>query len=283
MSAASTRAPCGWQIGVSLLEALLSLLVLSVGVAATGRLHRHFETHADIARQRSEAVRLAQEDLEAARLFEALPVADVRSVPDTTALRLNTVFELTRQIDENDAAAAPFRSATVSVAWRARDGSTQQAALASAIADQDPAFSGALTLIASAQAGAAGRSSATPPGVRAIDDRRSAFKPKPGATVAFVVDNASARVVEQCTDVPAEVRSEDLRPEHLTRCTDFKALLLSGVVRFSSANPPDALAANDTPLALALSADITVLLASRFAPARRSTRCTASQSSMPCA
>ncbi len=258
MRHASTRTQ---QTGVSLLEALFSLLVLSVGVAATGHLHRHLETHADIARQRSEAVRLAQEDLEAARLFGSPAATDARSVQDSAALRLNTTFELTRQIDTNEATAAPFRSATVAVVWRARDGSTQQTVLASALTDQDPAFSGALTLIASAQAGAAGRSSAIPPGVHIVDDRRSAFKPSPGATVAFVVDNASARVVEQCIDVPAEVRSEDLKAEHLTHCTDFKALLLSGVVRFSGANPPDALAANDTPLALALSVGLPGMVA----------------------
>ena len=258
MRHASTRTQ---QTGVSLLEALFSLLVLSVGVAATGHLHRHLETHADIARQRSEAVRLAQEDLEAARLFGSPAATDARSVQDSAALRLNTTFELTRQIDTNEATAAPFRSATVAVVWRARDGSTQQTVLASALTDQDPAFSGALTLIASAQAGAAGRSSAIPPGLHTVDDRRSAFKPSPGATVAFVVDNASARVVEQCIDVPAEVRSEDLKAEHLTHCTDFKALLLSGVVRFSGANPPDALAANDTPLALALSVGLPGMVA----------------------
>ncbi len=248
------------QTGVSLLEALFSLLVLSVGVAATGHVHRHLETHADIARQRSEAVRLAQEDLEAARLFGSPAASDVRSVQDSAALRLNTTFELTRQIDASDTGAAPFRSATVAVVWRARDGSTQQTVLASALTDQDPAFSGALTLVASAQAGAAGRSSAIPPGVHIVDDRRSAFKPTPGATVAFVVDNASARVVEQCTDVPADVRSADLGAEHLTHCAEFKALLLSGVVRFSGSNPPDALAANDTPLALALSVGLAGML-----------------------
>ena len=250
MGNAPCRVPRQRQIGVSLLEALFSLLVLSVGVAATGRLHRHLETHADIARQRLEAVRLAQEDLEAARMFGAPPAPGTRSVEGIANQRFNTVFELTRQIDAGDAA---FGSAMVSVVWRARDGSAQQAVLASALTDQDPAFSGALTLIASAQAGAAGRSSAIPPGVHIVDDRRSAFKPSPGATLAFVVDNASARVVEQCTDVPADVRSEDLRAEHLTHCTDFKALLLSGVVRFSGSNPPDARAANDTPLTLALS------------------------------
>ncbi len=249
---APTRASVARQAGTSLLEALFSLLVLSASVATAGWLHRHLDTHADIARQRSEAVRLAQEDLEAARVFAAPPAPDVRSVRDSAALRLNTVFELTRKVDASDAA-SPFRSATTSVVWQARDGSTQHAMLASAITDQDPVFSGALTLIASAQAGAAGRSSAIPPGVRAIDERRSAFKPSPMATVAFVIDNASTLVVEQCTGVPADVRSEDLRAEHLTHCAGFKAMLLSGVVRFSGTNPPDALAANDTPLALALS------------------------------
>ena len=43
--------------GVSLLEVLFSLLVLSLGVVGMGQLHRQLQVHADTARQRSEAVR----------------------------------------------------------------------------------------------------------------------------------------------------------------------------------------------------------------------------------
>jgi hypothetical protein len=61
--------------------------------------------------------------------------------------------------------------------------------------------------------------------------------------------------------VPAEVASEDLRAEHLKQCVEFKALLLSGTVRFSNADPPDAVAANETPLELALSIGLPGMLA----------------------
>jgi hypothetical protein len=47
----------------------------------------------------------------------------------------------------------------------------------------------------------------------------------------------------------------------LKQCVEFKALLLSGTVRFSNADPPDAVAANDTPLELALSIGLPGMLA----------------------
>ena len=52
--------------GVSLLEVLFSLLVLSAGVVGMGKLHRQLQGHADMARQRSEAVRLAHDEIEVA-------------------------------------------------------------------------------------------------------------------------------------------------------------------------------------------------------------------------
>jgi Tfp pilus assembly protein PilV len=60
------------QHGIGLLEALLALLVLALGLLATAKLHGHLRLHADIARQQSQAVRLAQEDLERLRAYAVL-------------------------------------------------------------------------------------------------------------------------------------------------------------------------------------------------------------------
>jgi hypothetical protein len=170
------------------------------------------------------------------------------------------VFQLSRKVDE---ANALLPSTTVAITWDSREGSTQQAVLVSAISTQDPIFSGALSLVPGLRdaLGGGAIANALPSSATPIDERRSAFKPTASATIAFVVDDVSAQVVEQCSGVPAEVASEDLRPEHLTHCIDFKALLLSGTVRFSNADPPDPVAANDTPLELALSVGLPGMLA----------------------
>ena len=249
MRAAASRS----QAGVSLLEALFSLLVLAAGTLGIARVHLHLEAHADIARQRSEAVRLAQEALETARSPDAAQATSgTHTVEAIAGHRFNTTFALAQQVD---AAGAGPTSASVAVTWKTRDGSTQQAVLASTITAQDPALSGALTLLPSARAAAGrnGLAGGLPAGLRILDERRSAFKPTANATIAFVVDTASGQVTAQCSGVPAEVSTEALRAEHLTHCVEFKALLLSGVVRFSNASPPDAASANDAPLDLALS------------------------------
>lgn len=259
--ARSPRAVHRTHRGVSLLEVLFSLLVLSLGVVGMGQLHRQLQAHADTARQRSEAVRLARDEIEAHRISGSKPsTSGSRTVTDIAGQRFNTVFHLRREVDE---ANALLPSTTVAITWDGREGLTQQAVLVSALSTQVPVMSGALTLVPSLR-GALGGSAianALPPSATPIDERRSAFKPTASATIAFVVDVATAQVVEQCTGVPAEVASEDLRAEHLTRCIEFKALLLGGMVRFSNTDPPDPVAANDTPLELALSVGLPGMLA----------------------
>jgi len=249
--------------GVSLLEVLFSLLVLSLGVVGMGKLHRQLQAHADTARQRSEAVRLAHDEIEAHRTFGSTRQGSAsRTVTDIAGQRFNTVFHLSREVDE---ANALLPSTTVAITWDGREGTTQQAVLVSALSTQDPVLSGALSLVPSLRdplgGGAIANANALPSSATPIDERRSAFKPTASATIAFVLDVASAQVVEQCSGVPAEVASEDLRAEHLTQCFEFKALLLSGTVRFSNAEPPDPVAANDTPLELALSVGLPGMLA----------------------
>ena len=259
--ARSPRAVHRTHRGVSLLEVLFSLLVLSLGVVGMGQLHRQLQADADTARQRSEAVRLARDEIEAHRISGSRPsTSGSRTVTDIAGQRFNTVFHLRREVDE---ANALLPSTTVAITWDGREGLTQQAVLVSALSTQVPVLSGALTLVPSLR-GALGGSviaNALPPSATPIDERRSAFKPTASATIAFVVDVATAQVVEQCTGVPAEVASEDLRAEHLTRCIEFKALLLGGTVRFSNTDPPDPVAANDTPLELALSVGLPGMLA----------------------
>ena len=146
------RPPVAAQRGITLIEALTAFLVLTLGMLAVVRMQPVLRQQADIARQRAEAVRLAQEDLEQLRgfvtraaagtpSFEA--IASARRTVDANGLG-SPRYELVRNVDA--AAIGDLRQVAVTVSWVARDGSAQQVALASMIAGIDPALGGVLAL-----------------------------------------------------------------------------------------------------------------------------------------
>lgn len=264
---ALSRRSAHHQRGVTLIEALLAFLVLAGGVLSMSKLQLHLQVHADLARQRSEAMRIAQDDIESLRAFAflqadaaasgATPYERIEtvttSVENLNGAPLNTVFQLTRQID--DSSAARLKAATVSVAWTARDGSAQQAVLSSVVAGVSPALAGALTLAPSMRAPASGyaRSPGIPAFAKSLGDGRSVLKPGIAGTIAYVFDNLSAQVTQRCTDLASGLTTAQLSAADLTHCSQLHGLWLSGTVRFSNATPPNAEAANDAPLDLALS------------------------------
>lgn len=259
------------QRGITLIDALLAFLVLAAGVLSMGKLQLHLQAHADLSRQRSEATRIAQEDIESLRSFASLQADAVApsaatyerietvtaSVDRLNGATLNTVFHLTRQID--DSSASRLKSATVSVAWPARDGAMQQAVLNSAVAGENPALSGALTVGPSLLAPGSGytRSPGIPANAKHLGDGRSVLKPGTAGTIAYVFDPLSAQVTQRCTDIASDRTTAQLDARDLTHCSELRGLWLSGTVRFSSASPPTPQAANDIPLDVAVTVTLT--------------------------
>ncbi|MEQ1804904.1 MAG: pilus assembly protein PilV, partial [Burkholderiaceae bacterium] len=62
------------QRGTTLLEGLVAFLVLSLGMLSVVRVQTQMRLNTDVARQRSEAVRIAQEDIERLRAFSVIAV-----------------------------------------------------------------------------------------------------------------------------------------------------------------------------------------------------------------
>ncbi|OYU00102.1 MAG: hypothetical protein CFE40_01955 [Burkholderiales bacterium PBB1] len=254
-----------------MIDALLAFLVLAAGVLSMGKLQLHLQAHADLSRQRSEAMRIAQEDIESLRSFASLQtdatapsVTTYERIETVTAAvdrlngaSLNTVFHLTRQID--DSSTSRLKSATVSVAWSARDGRMQQTVLNSAIAGESPTLSGALTVAPSLLASGSGY--ARPPGIpvnaKQLGDGRSVLKPGTAGTIAYVFDPLSAQVTHRCTEVASDRTTAQLDTRDLTRCSELRGLWLSGTVRYSNASPPNPQAADDIPLDVAVSVTLT--------------------------
>ncbi len=259
------------QRGVTLIEALLAFLVLAGGVLSVAKLQLHLQAHAEESRQRSEAMRIAQEDIELLRSFAdrsadagtagAMPFERIEtatvSVEGFGGSPTNTVFRLTRQVDDNPS--ARLKAATVSVAWTARDGSTQQAVLNSVVAGVNPAIAGALTVAPSRLAPTSGyaRSPGIPVTAKSLGDGRSVLKPDTEGTIAYVFDNLSAEVTQRCTNVAVERTTAQLNAADLTYCSELRGHWLSGTVRFSNATPPTPEAANDIPLDLTVSVALT--------------------------
>ena len=256
------------QRGTTLLEALVAFLVLSLGMLTVARVQTQLRANSDVARQRSEAVRLGQDDLETLRAFSVLAAtagarayADVTSgtrvVDSAAGYASNTRYLVTRQIDASNAPRT--KSANVSVSWTDRAGDTQRVVLNSVISGTDPAYSGALGMPRSAtQAkGPFGRALSIPLASKDLGNGSSAFKPVRGGSVALVFDNTTGQVSARCTGVAPGTPTAALSSADLGTCDARPGQLLSGVVRFTQASPPQPGAANEVPAAVAVALSLT--------------------------
>jgi Tfp pilus assembly protein PilV len=129
------------QRGTSLFEALVAFLVLSLGMIAIARTEGTLQSDVELARERSEACRLAQQELEqlrGLRPFTAIASAS-RSV-EAFAVH----YLVTREITPMTLANA--KAASIGVAWSDRSGALQRITLHSILDGTDAALSGAFTL-----------------------------------------------------------------------------------------------------------------------------------------
>ena len=237
---ASTRP----QRGSTLLEALVAFVVFSFGALSIGGLQQRLRDDADLARQRSEAVRFGEQELEALRAFSVIEAtADAHAYADidgaSTAIdnadgrAENTRYRLTRRIDA--ASIANAKAATIDVAWTDRRGAAQRVSLDSIIARHAPEYAGALAVAPARLApyGAFGRAPSIPLAAKNLGNGRSVFKPVAAGVLAFAFDNASGAIVARCR-VDAALATDAISAADLTGCSAEHAVLLSGLVRFAA-------------------------------------------------
>ncbi len=232
------------QRGIGLIEALVAFLVLSLGMLAMARVQSDLRAHAELARQRTEAVRIAQQDIETLRAYAVLTaMAGARSFDQIAAATATvdsigpTRYELTRQAGTSaDGQAA---SVAVTVRWSDRRGEPQHTTLSSVIARSAPALAAALLSAPRGVPvlGAFNRSSRIPLVAKDLGDGRSAFKPADSGSVAFVQDNRSGQVVARCIGLATTLATAALTSADLMNCDTAIGLLLSGTVRFAQGAP----------------------------------------------
>jgi Tfp pilus assembly protein PilV len=256
--------------GTSLVEALVALAVMAFGMLAVIGIQATLRGTADVSKQRSEAVRIAQEAMEAARAFSAIDAgagqvayADVGDVAGVAVVgyTTNTVFNLSQAVV---ARTNPDRKELrVRVDWADRNGEAQRVELNGVVGANDPRVSLAL----GAQPKGIpirqpwGRNPAIPPTSVGVGVGLSAFKPPlPGTdngSVVWVLNDLTGMIVGICEGVAT--RQESLTAADIASCADnTTAQLLSGFVRFATrpVQPSAAEAENPTSSALNLGVDL---------------------------
>ena len=258
-----------WQRGITLLEALIALLVLAFGLLTFAALQARLRINSDIAKQRTEAVRIAQEDLENFRAFGTLAAdagvannfaysqiatAAAQKTVDASdvSTATNTTYTLTRSI-VNDPV-ADLRDLQIRVSWTDRENVNQQVTLRSFIAGIDPLLAAKMAIApnGSPVRDPLGRDVQVPIPAKNLGDGTSVFKPSSGATTAYVFNNDTGYITKRCTAVPSTTYTQSISTADLPsyNCVDLigNAYLLSGYIRFSYlSNNPDADTPNDPP------------------------------------
>jgi hypothetical protein len=222
-----TRRPS--QRGVSLVEALVAMAVMAVGLLGLVGLQATMRQNADIAKQRSEAVRIAQERIEQWRGYTTLAqyrnavvsaAAGAASAPPTT----NTAYTLSAVVapaPPNPPTTPPLKSGTVTVGWTDRAGAAQQVLLTTRIAGISPELGGALAAPnAEPATQPQGRNPGIPPGAVNQSNGTSQFVP-PGSSVGWVFNNTTGDIQRQCDP-------------GFSSCVDVNLRVMWGYVRFAT-------------------------------------------------
>jgi Tfp pilus assembly protein PilV len=230
------------QRGVGLIEALMAFLVLCLGMLALARLQPSLRLDAELSRQRSQASRLAQQEIERLRAFTSLtdPSGASWAAITTGSQILEADNGVRYRIDRlvSPDAGGRAKQVRIDVVWQGREGREQRLALDTVIAGVPPEASGTLALTRRGVAvrGAQQRDAQVPPTARDLGDGRSAFKPSSTGTVAWIFDNRNGRVTAQCS-VPAATPSAQLDASQLSNCVRLSGLALSGEVHFADGVP----------------------------------------------
>jgi hypothetical protein len=220
-----------------------------VGVQSTLRLN------GDIAKQRSEATRIAERHIERQRVFTTVATPGSFAYDDiaastgpVTGLSTNTTFTSVQEVVET--ADPPSKVLRVTVSWTDRAGQPQQVVLSSLLSSAVPALSGTLAI----------RPGTAPVGpvrrplrrhqsipVQAKDfGTSSAFVPPGwGPRMAIVFNNVTGVVTGVC-NVDADTTNDNIEISDIASCSNnTTGQLLSGFVRFNRTTSGGALTAAD--------------------------------------
>ena len=261
------------QAGVTLIEALVALMVMSFGMVALVALLGNLRRSTDVGKQRSEAMRLAQAEMAQMRAFSTLSKPDPtdtsitdyendlvsKSASSKTVADSNTTFSVRTAVSElSSDAQVRGRTAQVEVSWldrasRAGD-SAQKITLSTVIARVDPAFAGAASIAPAPDVirQPLQRQAAIPPDAVDLGNRTSAYRPSGLSSVVWVFNNTSGAITRVCSISPSQALS--FAVVDAAGCTDTLGFLISGTINFSNTSPANP----SSPEATAIGLDMTI-------------------------
>lgn len=248
------------QYGHTLIDALISFVVISISALAATRLHMSLNLDSDVARQRSEAVRMMQQDIERLRAFASLDgphhpaYTDIRSDARTRA-DTNAMYEVQRTVTAS--ARNDYRDVDVNIAWRDRAGGQHRVGMTTIVAGVDPRFSAFLALPAPASRAdhPQMRHAGIPPRAVDLGNGRSIFS-LPGANLVYVVfDNATGEIMARCAG-PVPTIPDAICEDNTT------ARYVGGFVRFAEMSSSQHALPPELQEGVARDLDMTVQLAS---------------------
>lgn len=268
--------------GVSLVEAMVALAVMAFGMLAVVGVQSTLRLNAEVAKQRSEATRIAQETVEGRRTFTAIEGgvgtydAIVASGPTSF---VGPVTNTTYTVESAVVASAdpPSKVLRVTVRWTDRANVPQWVTLASAIAAAAPALSGTLNIRpGTSPVGPVRRPFRRHPTIpvqaRDFGDGRSAFVPPTRPWLALVFNNVTGLITGICDTGFGNnsFTNDTITPGDVASCdNNTLAQLLTGFVRFwrNSGGPPLSAADVEDPPGPALRLRMQLSLASTGHPA----------------
>lgn len=230
------------QRGISLVEALLALAVMAIGMVSLLGVQSTLRHSSDVARQRSEAVRIAQAEIERWRAFTALAGGagtNYADLADATTTMAGTNATFTRTTDITALGGPrPGTALSVTVSWQDRTDQTQRIQLATLIAGIAPELAGTLAIPGDGDVvrRPGGRHRAIPPAAKELGGGHSGWIPPGMPGVAWVFDNITG-LIRLCTTTAAATTGlvhDALNPgrNNVACSTDF-GLLVSGYLRYA--------------------------------------------------
>ena len=230
------------QRGVSLIEALLALLVMALGILGMVGVQSSLRHSSDVAKQRSEAVRIAQLEIERWRAFTALAGGggtNFGDMADATATIAGTNATFTRTTDiEPMAVPRPGTTLSVTVTWADRRDQHQRVQLASLIAGITPGLAGTLSVPGDGDLARQplGRHRGVPRPALDLGGGQSGWMPPNSPGVAWVFDNQTG-LVTFCSTTAASTAGlvyDLVNPgANNVTCTANRGILVSGFVRYA--------------------------------------------------
>ncbi len=237
--------------GVSLLEALVAMGVMAFGILGVMGMQLTLRSNADMAKQRSQATRIAQEKMETWRSFAVLDTtsgyrayADIATpAPETVTPEAgNTSYLVTGQVTETGHLS--HKTLLVEVSWTDRNNEAQKVSLTSLVGKVHPELAASLAVKSSGTptANPMGRHRSIPMNAHDFGDGHSGFRPPQatGGTVAWLFNNETG-LIDLCSTAVAA--NADIRyRSDLTGCANVAVdgvappayMLLSGYIRFAT-------------------------------------------------